>query len=241
VRAVTRRSACAIVSVAALASGCGGDPPCEGYATCVALTLDAEEDVEVDQLQLDLIYGFQLGRTLTPQAPRVTDLPVVVPIRLGVPSEPLRVSVVVGAERAGVLIGYAAGEVTVEPDQHVTLDLELGPVVDCGAPASLYCNGATPDKPGLPSTVYECRPDEAPVAHGRCPNGCNAARDACAAGPDACVGDGFYCGGDKIAGDPQVLYTCDGSVAPRTCDRGCRVQPQGFDDCCVGDAGCGPL
>jgi hypothetical protein len=230
----------ALAAISGLAAACGGEP-CEGYATCVALELASDgDDLLVDQLELDLIYGFQLGHTATPATPDETNLPVVVPIRLGVPSEPLRVSVLVGARRSGVLVGYAAGEVTVAPETHADLELVLGPVVDCGAPASLYCNGPVPDKPGLASTVYECRADEVPIAHGRCVNGCNAARDGCAPGPDPCVGNGRYCGGDKIAGDPQLLYTCDGSVPPRRCDRGCRVQPQGTDDCCVGDAGCGP-
>ena len=53
------------------------------------------------------------------------------------------------------------------------------------------------------------------------------------AGPD-CVPGGFYCGGDKLDGDPQTLYKCQpngsGTVA-KSCPNGCQVNP-GTDDAC---------
>ena len=50
-----------------------------------------------------------------------------------------------------------------------------------------------------------------------------------------CVADSFYCGGDKIAGDPDVLYLCNGGGVPLargTCINGC-VQRQLDDDLCA--------
>jgi hypothetical protein len=227
-----------VIAVLALSACGGGTPdPCDGEDTCIAITLTG--DGEVDQLRLDLVYGFRLGSVATPTPPTSTDLPLVVPILLGTPTEPLRVGVVIAALRDDAVIGYASGEIEVAPLAHAALDLELGPVVAC-PDATVFC--ASPDAElGVPGTVYECRAGDVPRAHGRCPNGCTVDRTACDAGPQACVGVGYYCGGDKLEGDPQLLYHCEGAVAPRRCDQGCRVMPEGHDDCCLGDPDCGPL
>ena len=58
------------------------------------------------------------------------------------------------------------------------------------------------------------------------------------AGPD-CVAGGFYCGGDKLSGDPGTLYRCDAPAAPTVrgvCSAGCIVRP-GLDDECRGAGG----
>ena len=61
------------------------------------------------------------------------------------------------------------------------------------------------------------------------------AQDVCST-PIKCVVGGFYCGGDKVNGDPAVLYKCTGtgftaSVSKR-CANGCFVAPAGQDDRC---------
>jgi hypothetical protein len=61
----------------------------------------------------------------------------------------------------------------------------------------------------------------------------------------SCVAGGYYCGGDKVSGDPSTLYRCnaDGSATKvESCSRGCAVRP-GEDDACrtcvVGGFYCG--
>jgi hypothetical protein len=53
-------------------------------------------------------------------------------------------------------------------------------------------------------------------------------------GSGSCVSGGLYCGGDKVAGDPNTLYRCNGSGTPTLvehCAEGCDVNP-GSDDSC---------
>lgn len=54
----------------------------------------------------------------------------------------------------------------------------------------------------------------------------------------SCVVGGFYCGGDKVTGDPDTLYKCteDGRTKVRECSHGCEVQ-SGKDDACACVAG----
>ncbi|MEJ7602656.1 MAG: hypothetical protein WKG01_32500 [Kofleriaceae bacterium] len=57
--------------------------------------------------------------------------------------------------------------------------------------------------------------------------------------PRDCVEGGYYCGGDKVAGDSQTLYECNGAGVPRArgrCDLGCIVHTP--DDQCQGAGGC---
>lgn len=52
--------------------------------------------------------------------------------------------------------------------------------------------------------------------------------------PDDCVAGSFYCGGDRLAGDPGTLYQCNGGGVPLArgvCELGCLVRP-GDDDIC---------
>ncbi len=52
---------------------------------------------------------------------------------------------------------------------------------------------------------------------------------------ESCSPGGFYCGGDKVKGDPRSLYKCDsdghGASKVEVCARGCAVHP-GQDDAC---------
>lgn len=62
-----------------------------------------------------------------------------------------------------------------------------------------------------------------------------AVRSALGGAPTgSCVVGGSYCGGDKLAGDPDTLYRCnaDGTgTVIRKCENGCSVNP-GRDDSC---------
>lgn len=50
----------------------------------------------------------------------------------------------------------------------------------------------------------------------------------------ACTAGAFYCGGDKLAGDPQTVYVCAAGAGtqPMTCANGCVVAAAGSDDHC---------
>lgn len=59
--------------------------------------------------------------------------------------------------------------------------------------------------------------------------------------PAACVAGGFYCGGDKLAGDPETLYQCNGGGVPLArgrCVHGCVVMPTDDDACAGGPETC---
>lgn len=52
---------------------------------------------------------------------------------------------------------------------------------------------------------------------------------------EVCVDGGHYCGGDRLRGDPSLLYTCNASGVPllrERCTAGCVVAPAGDDDYC---------
>jgi hypothetical protein len=51
---------------------------------------------------------------------------------------------------------------------------------------------------------------------------------------EACVAGAFYCGGDRLAGDPQTLYQCNAGgvpIARGVCIGGCLVRPTRDDVC----------
>lgn len=55
----------------------------------------------------------------------------------------------------------------------------------------------------------------------------------------SCVAGAFYCGGDKLAGDPTTLYQCNAGGVPLArgkCDGGCMTRPTD-DDVCLGVGG----
>lgn len=102
-------------------------------------------------------------------------------------------------------------------------------------PARLTCGGET--IAGRADTLYRCNQDGTTTVVARCANGCAARApeedDACEP-PTPCVVGGYYCGGDKINGDPDVLYRCVGGGATvfERCANGCTVGAPGTDDFC---------
>lgn len=106
---------------------------------------------------------------------------------------------------------------------------------DCVA-GGYYCGGER--VAGASDTLYRCNADGPPTLMAKCANGCavNAAGkdDACRP-PTPCVAGGAYCGGDKVNGDPDVLYRCgtDGKTVSviRRCASGCRINAGSDDDC----------
>jgi hypothetical protein len=131
------------------------------------------------------------------------------------------------------VLGAGAGSTTIAPHHHASIDLELAPIDVCTAGA-LYCGG---DKlAGAPDVLYQCNTGGVPIARGRCANGCTTRPgkdDQCSAGPAACRDGGTYCGGDKLAGDPQTLYVCaaGAGTTPTLCANGCIVNPNDDDAC----------
>ncbi|MCA9676609.1 MAG: hypothetical protein KC464_16370, partial [Myxococcales bacterium] len=165
---------------------------------------------------------------------RVVALPVATSIAVDVAAgDELTVGVVVAAKLAGTIRGTGAASATVAAGDHAALELRVAPPVACVA-GGLYCGG---DKlAGDPDTLYQCNAGGVPLARGACAAGCVVTPtedDACRAAGGPCVEGGFYCGGDKLAGDPQALYRCVGGVgtAPQVCADGCVVRP-GQDDAC---------
>jgi hypothetical protein len=68
----------------------------------------------------------------------------------------------------------------------------------------------------------------------------HASIDIVLAAPEDCTAGSFYCGGDKLAGDPQTLYQCNGGGVPLArgvCVESCSVRPAN-DDTCRGAGGC---
>lgn len=105
-----------------------------------------------------------------------------------------------------------------------------------------YCGGD--QVIGASDTVYRCTADGGGLLLRKCASGCTqdevegpidpAARCRPPASP--CSVGGSYCGGDRLDGDPRILYRCvaggAGTLLER-CANGCRVMPAGTDDACV--------
>jgi Peptidase family M23 len=99
---------------------------------------------------------------------------------------------------------------------------------------SNYCGG---DKVvGDSRSLYRCNADGSGTLIAKCGNGCrvNLGNDDTCKAPLPCTVGGSYCGGDKVNGDPSVLYRCGAngttSVIQR-CANGCSVNA-GRDDSC---------
>lgn len=219
-----------------LLGACGGDPdvdPCASIAgTCLAVGVDSPSIDRIDELQLDILYG-TLHDTLA--LPADAALPVATAIALEpTPGGPTRVDVVAAGLLADAVLGTAHASITLGPDQHgaVTLTLTAPPGCDLG---TYYCGGV--ELSGAPDTVYACTAG-VPTARGRCPGQCvdhPTLGDTCAGVGGTCVAGGFYCGGDKLDGDPSTLYECSATgtgINPEPCPLGCIVAPAGSDDAC---------
>ncbi|HVK78802.1 MAG TPA: hypothetical protein VM734_36130 [Kofleriaceae bacterium] len=235
---MTRATGAAALAALAALFGCGDghDDPCAAVAgACLAVRVGSTTVTAIDHLELDVLYGDRHGTTTTQlDGGRVFALPATTAITLEPePAGPIAVGVVAAGKRSGVVLGTGAASATLGPDQHATIELQLAPPGDCVA-GGLYCGG---DKlAGDPDTLYRCNGGGVPHARGVCTAGCivrPTADDACRGDGGVCVDGGHYCGGDKLDGDPQTLYTCQGGVgvSPRLCPDGCVVRP-GDDDIC---------
>ena len=213
---------------------CGDPAPCDDVAgTCVALAVESEAVTEIDHLELDVLYGERHGTTTTTPGGGVATLPLVTAIELELDGAgPHAVGIVAAGKLAGVTLGTGAAQTTLARGDHASLAIVLAPPADCMA-GGYYCGG---DKlAGDPDTLYECNGGGVPLARGRCALGCIVipTDDDICRGSGGCVEASDYCGGNKLDGDPQTLYTCtDGAgTNPRPCANGCVIQP-GDDDRC---------
>ena len=228
-----RRAGPALLIALALAlAACGTADPCDGKATCVTLHVSSPAVRQIDQLELDLLYGTVHSTVTTQDGAHATTLPAETAIVLDVPAE-VMLGVVAAGKLGGTVLGTGAGQVAIAPGDHAAIDLVLAPPTACVA-AALYCGG---DKvAGDPMTLYECDAGGVPQARGACTYGClvrPGSDDACRGGGGTCVDGGHYCGGDKLDGDPQTLYVCSGGVgtSPMRCANGCAIVA-GSDDTC---------
>jgi hypothetical protein len=218
---------CAMVLVAA----CGTDP-CGGVSgRCIALRIDSESIDRIDQLELDVLYGDRHGTATTSDG--VVELPLVTAVALP-GSGTLEVGIVAAGKLAGVVLGTGADQIEVAAAAHVDMSITIAPTGECTA-GSFYCGGDM--IAGDPETLYICNGGGVPFARGRCLHGCTVVpggKDYCEGGDMTCMEPGFYCGGDKIDGDPQSRYTCSGGtgINRMVCPNGCVVAPPGSDDYC---------
>ncbi len=121
---------------------------------------------------------------------------------------------------------------------------EAGPPTDAGRDADAgarcieggyYCGGEK--LAGASDTLYRCNADGRGTLVAKCANGCAVGapgKDDTCRPPTPCTAGGTYCGGDKVNGEPDVLYRCNAdqtiSVVKR-CTSGCQVNA-GTDDTC---------
>jgi len=143
-----------------------------------------------------------------------------------------------------VIAAFAAGIATAAGCYDFSLE---GRDADAGAEGGAVAGG---DGGSCADGRFACRADgvtlERCVDGGfarvvQCGGGCapgdaSGATEAACKPPIACTPGGFYCGGDKLDGDPDVLYRCaangNHAVAERCGGAGsCLVQP-GRDDRC---------
>lgn len=218
-----------------LFAACGDTDPCADLAgTCVAVRVTSDIVDGVDQLELDLLYGSTHATLATqPDGGGIATLPLVTAIELDT-TTPLRLGVVAAGKLGGNVLGTGAATVDVTPRVRVDLAIVLAEVTAC-TPGGFYCGG---DKlAGDAQTLYECNGGGVPLARGVCEAGCviePGDDDACRAVGGPCVDGGFYCGGDKLDGDPRSLYRCVSGVGVdrQECASRCVVAPAGSDDYC---------
>jgi hypothetical protein len=230
------RSAAALALAVAAGIGCGdsGDP-CAGHDTCIAVEVESATVEQIDQLELDVLYGGIHGTSSTqPAGGGVTGLPLVTAIDLDISAtKPFGVGVVAAGKLSGVVLGTGAATLTLEPGAHGSIALVLAVPDNCVAGA-FYCGG---DKlSGDPDTLYQCNGGGVPLARGVCITGCavRPTLDDTCHGEGVCTEGGLYCGGNVIDGDPQILYRCMNGVGtnPRVCPNRCVIQAGGLADVC---------
>jgi hypothetical protein len=220
-----------------LVAACGDPDPCgEVAGTCLVVEVRSATVDRIDQLELDVVYGDYHGTTTTQaEGGRVVTLPLSTAIAIEVTTaDALSVGVVAAGKLGGVVRGTGAASALLGVDAHDTIAIELAPIAECVA-GGFYCGG---DKlAGDPDTLYQCNGGGVPLARGVCGSGCivrPTADDTCRGSAGTCVDGGFYCGGDKLDGDPRTLYRCSGGIgtAGTVCADGCIVSPPGTDDRC---------
>jgi hypothetical protein len=98
-----------------------------------------------------------------------------------------------------------------------------------------YCGGE--QVPGDTRSLYRCNPDGSVTRFYKCATACVVSApgkdDACSPAT-SCKVNGTYCGGDKVNGDPDVLYKCltgGGVSVVQRCTKGCQVNPNDDDAC----------
>ena len=98
-----------------------------------------------------------------------------------------------------------------------------------------YCGGE--QVPGDTRSLYRCNPDGSVTRFYKCATACVVSPpgkdDACSPAT-SCKVNGTYCGGDKVNGDPDVLYKCltgGGVSVVQRCTKGCQVNPNDDDAC----------
>jgi hypothetical protein len=218
-----------------LLAACGDDPdPCATVETaCIALRVESDSVDEIDQLELDILYGERHDTLTTALADNgVVALPLVTALALELDAT-THVGVVAAGRLGGNVLGFGAAAIELAADQRVALDLVLAPRSTCEDGGD-YCGGD--ELAGEKDTLYRCR-DGFSIARGRCVHGCtvrDSIDDACEGGPMTCEEGGFYCGGNEVAGDPGSRYRCVGGqgVDREMCANGCQISPAGFDDVC---------
>lgn len=98
-----------------------------------------------------------------------------------------------------------------------------------------YCGGER--LTGDSRSLHRCNKDGSGTLTTTCATSCIVAPpgkdDACSAAP-SCVVNGTYCGGDKVNGDPNVLYRCNSGntiSVVRRCANGCQINKNDDDTC----------
>jgi hypothetical protein len=214
-------------------AACGTDGPCEDRSgACIAVTVEGDI-AQIDQLEIDLLYaGLHRTTSTRPSGGGTTGLPLELAIEIEVTGE-TAIGIVAAGKLSGSVLGTGSASTTLDVKLHTSLALVLAPPDTC-TPGALYCGG---DKlAGDPKTLYQCNGGGVPLARGVCLGEC-AIRpgndDTCRGAGGTCVDGSDYCGGDKLDGDPQVLYRCSGGIGtnPRLCANGCVVNPGDDDEC----------
>ena len=109
-------------------------------------------------------------------------------------------------------------------------------VVDASVckPTGHYCGGD--EVSGDAGTLYRCNGASAPSVLAHCSDGCEvvSGQDDVCKGTGSCVVGAFYCGGDKVTGDPTALYKCtsgSSGTLVQHCTNGCAVVAGSNDAC----------
>lgn len=218
-------------------AACGAPDPCaEIVGTCLVVEIDSRAVERIDHLELDVLFAGVHGTTTTqPAGGGSVALPLVTAIELGGAGDgELTVGVVAAGKLGGNVLGTGAATTTLAWGARGEIEIELATPNACVA-GGLYCGG---DKvAGDPQTLYRCNGGGVPIARGVCEAGCivrPTQDDVCRGAGGPCVEGGFYCGGDKLDGDPRTLYRCaaGAGVDGRVCANGCVVAAPGQDDYC---------